>query len=127
MRADDAEDQNENFTKELRVRAAALAPTIGNILGTNREASDAEIRALAEEIKREEAEVRRTGKAKEGQSAVEMTEELRARAASVARIFKVAGPLSVSDAEVRELAQQIRREEDEARASRVSRLIQPCQ
>ena len=130
--ADDRSDDNNNdkLSEEIRARAATMSTAIQGILNIDRQPSDAEVRALAAKMQREEDEAR-SGKGKgkgKGKAAStstgpavgskewkdQVSKEQRARAAAYVKVFKSLKS-EPSEREVRALAERLDREEADVR------------
>ena len=124
MADDRSDDNNDKLSKAIRARAATMSTAIQGILNIDRQPSDAEVRALAAKMQREEDEAR-SGKGK-GKAATtgpavgskewkdQVSKEQRARAAAYVKVFKSLKS-EPSEREVRALAERLDREEADVR------------
>jgi hypothetical protein len=129
MADDRSDDNNDKLSEEIRARAATMSTAIQGILNIDRQPSDAEVRALAAKMQREEDEARSAkGKGKgKGKAASttgpavgskewkdQVSKEQRARAAAYVKVFKSLKS-EPSEREVRALAERLDREEADVR------------
>jgi hypothetical protein len=132
MADDRSDDNNDNLSEEIRARAATMSTAIQGILNIDRQPSDAEVRALAAKMQREEDEARSAkgkgkgkGKGKAASTSTgpavgskewkdQVSKEQRARAAAYVKVFKSLKS-EPSEREVRALAERLDREEADVR------------
>ena len=132
MADDRSDDNNDKLSEEIRARAATMSTAIQGILNIDRQPSDAEVRALAAKMQREEDEARSAkgkgkgkGKGKAASTSTgpavgskewkdQVSKEQRARAAAYVKVFKSLKS-EPSEREVRALAERLDREEADVR------------